>query len=217
MRRAGHCADRLDGVVDRGRVDEVGHAELLRERSFSGDGVDPDDAAGSRDAGALDDVGADAAEPEHHDGVVLADIIEGRSDTRGDPAAQQADGLKRRVRADAGESDLRNHRVVGERRGPHEVIDGLSVEGEAGSAVGHDTTVASGLDLPAEIGAAVATHLAGPAFRTVEGDDVVTGFQGDPRTHLDDPAFAVCLRSRRNVPAVRAFMATAERLFDAEG
>ncbi|MGI5996697.1 hypothetical protein [Saccharomonospora viridis] len=46
---------------------------------------------------------------------------------------------------------------------------------------------------------------------------MVTGFQGDPRTHLDDPAFAVCLRSRRNVPAVRAFMATAERLFDAEG
>ena len=43
------------------------HAELLGDRALAGGEVDADDLVGADHAGALDDVEADAAEPEHRD------------------------------------------------------------------------------------------------------------------------------------------------------
>ena len=61
---AGHVFDRFDRV-DFGGVDAVGGAELLGEIKLVVEDVDGDDAAGAGDAGALDDVEADAAAADH--------------------------------------------------------------------------------------------------------------------------------------------------------
>ena len=76
-------ADRLERVVDaaagelddgehrigRGRVDDVGGAERLRELELRRDTVDRDDATGADDGGALDHVQADAAAADDGDGL----------------------------------------------------------------------------------------------------------------------------------------------------
>ena len=40
----GHVDDGIGHIVDLGRVDEVGHAELLGQGAFAGIDIDPDDA-----------------------------------------------------------------------------------------------------------------------------------------------------------------------------
>src|SRR5215203_2098436 len=57
--------DRLHDLVatDLVRVDEMGHAELLGDGALVRIEVDADDLVGADHAGALDDVEADAAEP----------------------------------------------------------------------------------------------------------------------------------------------------------
>ena len=74
-----HVADALEGVVgaavgqidqmgdeialNLGGIDEVGHAEVLRQARFAVD-VDADNHVGADQPGALDDVETDAAEAE---------------------------------------------------------------------------------------------------------------------------------------------------------
>src|SRR5260221_443229 len=81
----------------------------------------------------LDDVEPDAAEPEHRDvgaGPDLRGVHHG-ADPGGDAAADVADLLERRVLADLGERDLRQHREVRERRAAHVVKHVVAVAAEA--------------------------------------------------------------------------------------
>src|SRR3546814_12474808 len=56
-------------ALDLLRIDEMRHAELLGDRLARRVEVDADDHVGAGDAGALDDVETDAAEPEDDDVV----------------------------------------------------------------------------------------------------------------------------------------------------
>ena len=66
---------------------------------------------------ALDDVEPDAAEAEDHDIRARPDLggIDHRADAGGDAAADVADLVERRVLADLGERDLRQHGVSSRR------------------------------------------------------------------------------------------------------
>src|SRR5690606_8362027 len=88
----GHIDDGGSDVVNIMGIDEVGHAELPGQFGLGGVGVDADDAVGSDHARTLDDVEADAAEPEYRDraaGFHLG-IEHHRADAGGDAAADVA-------------------------------------------------------------------------------------------------------------------------------
>jgi hypothetical protein len=55
-----------DIAADLLRIDEMRHAEAFAPRLLLRVGVDADDHVGAGEPAALDDVEADAAEPEHH-------------------------------------------------------------------------------------------------------------------------------------------------------
>ena len=141
--------------------------------------VDADDLVGAGHARALDDVEADAAEPEHRDvgaGPHLGGV-DHRADAGGDAAADVADLVERRVLADFGQRDLRQHGEVRERRAAHVVEHVVAVAAEARGAVRHHALALRGADRGAEIGAPRETGFALPAFRRVERDDVIADFE----------------------------------------
>src|SRR5690606_35073861 len=63
----GQLDDVVNDVFDLVGIDEVGHAELARQRLARRVNVHPDDLVGADHARALDDVQADTAQPEHRD------------------------------------------------------------------------------------------------------------------------------------------------------
>src|SRR5690606_13301982 len=173
-----HVADRLEGIVDAAvrhvddhlldrlvvvfRVHEVRRAELAGELLLVRVDVDRDDAARLSHRRALDHAQADAAQAEHRDRRARAHLGGGEhgADAGRDPAAEQADLLERRLLADLRDRDLRQHRVLGERRRAHEVQDALAVLREAARAVGHQTLALRHADFLAEIRPAGLAELA---------------------------------------------------------
>jgi hypothetical protein len=144
--------------------------------------VDADDLVGADHLRALDDVEADAAEPEDDDVRAGLDLggVDHRADAGGDAAADVADLVERRVLADLGERDLGQHREVREGRAAHVVEDRLALVAEAAGAVGHHALALGGADRGAEIGLAAEARLTLAAFGRVERDDVVADFdRGD--------------------------------------
>ena len=132
---AGEVDDRLHHLVaaDLVRIDEMGHAEFLGHRALCRIEVDADDLVGADHARALDDVEADAAEAEHGDvgaGPHFRGVDHG-ADAGGDAAADVADLVERRVLADLGERDLRQHGEVREGRAAHVVEHVVAVAAEA--------------------------------------------------------------------------------------
>jgi hypothetical protein len=76
--------------------------------------VDADDLAGARQPRALDDVEADAAEPEHDDIVAHLHLggVDHRADAGRHAAADVAAGLERRVLTDLRDRNLGQHGEV---------------------------------------------------------------------------------------------------------
>ena len=184
-------------------VDEVGHAEALAPRLLVVVDVDADDHVGAGELQALDDVEADAAEPEHDRlgaGLHLGGVEDG-ADAGGHAAADVADLVERRVLADLGDRDLRQHGVVGEGRGAHVVEQLLAAEREARGAVRHHALALGGADGGAQVGLAREAGRALPAFRRVERDDVVAlPHAGHARADVDDDARALVAQDRREQP-----------------
>jgi hypothetical protein len=91
--RAGELHEVVDQVLMFLRVDEVGHAELARQRLARRVQVDADDLVGADHLRALNHVQADAAEAEHHHVGAGLDLgrEQHRADTGGDAAADVAD------------------------------------------------------------------------------------------------------------------------------
>ena len=162
-------------AVDVLRVHEVRHAELARERLARRVDVDADDHVGAGHARALDDVEPDAAEPEHDDVRAGLDLrgVDHRADAGRDAAADVADLVERRVLADLRERDLRQHRVVRERRAAHVVVDLGLADREAARAVGHQALALRRADRGAQVRLAAQARFAGAALRRVERDHVV--------------------------------------------
>src|SRR5882672_1651142 len=109
----GAAAGELDQVRDEIaagvlRIDEVRHAELRAERLALRIEIDADDPVCAGEARALDDVQADAAQPEHHDVRAGLDLggVDHRADAGGDAAADVADLLEGRILADLRHGDL---------------------------------------------------------------------------------------------------------------
>src|SRR6516164_960627 len=93
------------------RIDEVGHAEALAPLLLGVVDVDADDHVRAGEPQSLDDIEADAAEPEHdalRAGFHLGGIEDG-ADAGGDAAADVADLVERSVLANLGDRDLRQH------------------------------------------------------------------------------------------------------------
>src|SRR5215204_309044 len=174
---AGEVDDRLHDLVatDLVRVDEMRHAELLGNGALARVEVDTDDLVGADHAGALDDVEADAAEPEHGDVRARPHLrgVDHRADAGGHPAADVADLVEGGVLADLGEGDLREHDEVREGRAAHVVEHRVAVATEAAGAVRHHPLSLRGADGGAEVRAPRQAGFALAAFRRVERDDVL--------------------------------------------
>jgi hypothetical protein len=184
-------------------VDEMGHAEALAPAFLGRVDVDADDHVGADEPEALDDVEADAAEPEHD--ALGAGLhmrgVDHRADAGGHAAADVADLVEGRVFADLGHRDLGQHGVVGECRGAHVVVELLAVEGEPRGAVGHQALALGGADGGAQIGLARQARRALAAFRRIERDDVVALFDaGHARADIDHDAGALMAEDRRKQP-----------------
>ena len=114
---------------------------------------------------------------EHDAGRALLHL--GRLDRGAEPgreaAGEQRRALERRLGVDLRERDLRHHRVLGERRGAHEVPDPLAVAAQPRRAVGEVAVVLLLADREAEIGLRRAAVDALAALRREERDDVVAG------------------------------------------
>ena len=161
--------------------------------------VDADDHVGADHARALDHVEADAAEPEHDDVGAGLDLggVDHRADAGGHAAADVADLVERRVLADLGDRDLRQHGVVGEGRAAHVVVASARRSREAAGAVGHHALALGRADRRAEVGLARQAGFALPAFRRVERDDVVALLhRGHARPDLDHDAGALVAEDR---------------------
>ncbi len=162
------------------------HAETLAPAFLVGVDIDADDHVGAGEPQALDDVEADAAEPEHDRGRADLDLggVDDGADAGRDPAADVADLVEGRGRIDLGHGDFRQHGEIGEGRTAHVVEDRLLADGEAARAVGHQALPLGGADRRAEIGLAGQARGTLPAFGRVERDDVIA--LGDARDALAD-------------------------------
>src|SRR5665213_400511 len=98
-------------------IDEVRHAELVRERlSFRVD-VDTNDLVRANHMRALNHIQSDTAQAKYHDVGPGFDLrsVQNHADAGRNPAADVTDLLKRGVLADLGKRNLRQHGVVGKR------------------------------------------------------------------------------------------------------
>src|SRR3569623_1542022 len=123
--------------------------------------------AGADHAGALHDVQPDATETEHRDvgaGPHLRGVDDG-ADAGRHAAADVADLVERRVLANLGERDLRQHREVGEGRAAHVVKHRFGIAFEARRAVGHQSLTLRAANRGAQVLSLRQAGLALPAFR----------------------------------------------------
>jgi hypothetical protein len=121
------------------RIDEIRHAEFLGERAPPRVEIDADDAIRADQLRALHDVQADAPEAEHYDVRARLHLrsIHHRADAGRDAAADVADLIEWRVLADLRQRDLRQHRVIRERRAAHVVVNLVLADREAAAAIRH--------------------------------------------------------------------------------
>src|SRR5690606_26672088 len=153
------------------------------------------DAAGAGHLRADDRRQADAAEAEDGNRGTRFHLggIEHRADAGGHATAQQADLVLRRFLWYLRHGDFRQHRVFGEGRGAHVVIDRLALVAEAGGAVRHQALALSGAHRAAEVGLAGGAELALAALGGIQRDHVVAHrYRGHALAdRLDDAATLV--------------------------
>ena len=149
---AGHLEDPLDGVRRRRRSVSVApwpRASSSRSSERSTQTIrsapcsrQPATAPRPTMPGAEDDAGR-----------ARLDLggVHRRAEPGREPAREQAGAVERRLGVDLRERDLRHHRVLGERRGAHEVADRLAVAREPRRAVGQVALVLLLADRQAEV------------------------------------------------------------------
>ena len=160
-----------DGV----RVHEVGHAELAGDGLTLGVDVHAHDLVGAGEAGALDHVEPDAAEPENDDVRARFDLrgVDDRADARRHAAADVADLVEGGVLPDLCERDLGHDRELREGRAAHVVVNLLPADGETTRAVGHQALPLRGADRRTQVRLPAQARFAAAALRRVQRDDVV--------------------------------------------
>src|ERR1700761_5014348 len=96
------------------RIDEMGHAEAAAPLFLGVVDIDADDLVGADHPRALDHVEADAAKAEHDEIGARRHLrgVDHRADAGRDAAADVATLVERRVLADFGHRDLRQHREI---------------------------------------------------------------------------------------------------------
>src|SRR5262245_28870632 len=176
---AGEVDDRFDDICDLAWIDEVGHAELLGERSFRRVEIYPDDFVRADEPRALNDVEPDATESEH--GNVRARLhlrgVDHCAEAGGDAAADVAHLVERCVAANLRNRNFGQHGVVGERRRTHVVVQLLAFDREAARAVGHDSATLRLTNRLTQVRFAGQAELALPAFGCVQRNHVVADLQ----------------------------------------
>src|SRR6185312_13675054 len=208
-------------AVDLLGVDEVGHAEAAAPLLLAVVEVHADDLVGADHLQALDHVQPDAAEAEHHAVGAGLDLggVDHRADPGGDAAADVAGLVEGGVGADLGQGDLRQHRVVGEGRAAHVVVDRRALVAEAAGAVGHQPLALGGADRGAQVGLAREAAFALPALGRVERDHVVARLhRGHAGAHLHHHAGALVAEDRgEQAFAVQAVQGVGVGVADARG
>src|SRR6202521_1086593 len=181
-------------------VHEVRHPEAFRKRLAARIDIHADDLVRAGQARALDDVQPNTAQAKHHHVRAGLDLggIDDRPDAGRDAAADVTDLLEGRVLADFGERNLRQHRVIGESRASHVVMDHLLAHREAAGAVRHDALALGGADGGAQVGLARQARLALPALGRVERNHVITlAERADAGPHVHDDARALVPENHR--------------------
>src|SRR5712672_4203353 len=166
---------RDDVATDLRRIDEMGHAEAAAPFLLGIVKIDPDDLVGAHHPAALNDVEPDPAKPEHHHVGARRDLggVDHSTDARRHAAADVAALVERRVLADLGDGDFRQHGKVRESRASHVVEDRLALIAKARGAVRHQPLALGGADRGAEIGFLAQAAFALAAFRRVKRDHMI--------------------------------------------
>src|SRR5262249_26248706 len=124
--------------------------------------VNTNDHVSAGKSKALDDIKANAAEPEHD--ALRARLhfggIEDSADTGGDAAADVADLVERSVLTNLGDGDLGQHGEIRKCGSAHVMVQLLALKREARGAVGHDPLALRRTDGGAQIGLARQTRRA---------------------------------------------------------
>src|ERR1700733_1593249 len=188
-----------DIAVDLLGIDEMGHAEASAPLLLGIVEIDADDLVGAHHPRALDHIEANAAETEHHHIGARRDL--GGVDHRPNPgsraAADVAALVERRVLANLGHRNFRQHGEIREGRAAHIVEDRLALVAEARGAVGHQAFALRGADRGAEVGLLAEAAFALAAFGRVERDHMVAGLdRGNARAHFPDNAGALMAEDR---------------------
>jgi hypothetical protein len=125
--------------------------------------------------------------------------VDGGAKASRQAAREQRGPIGGRFRGNLRQSNLRHHRVFGERARPHEVSDRLTIPEKPSRAVGHVTLVLLLADRQAQVRAVTSAVLTFTTQRREQGDDsVADGYAADSvNDPLDDPATFVSQYRRR--------------------
>src|ERR1700692_645178 len=204
----GQLHDVIDDIRHFVRVDEVRHAELLRELNAARVQVDADDLVRADHLRALDHVQADAAQPEHHHVRARFDLrrIHDRAHTRCHAATNVAYLVEGRVFTHLRHRDFRHHDVIRKRRCPHVMEQRLAIDGKTRRGVPHQAAALRRTHRLTEVGLARQAKLALPALGRIERNDVIALPQrAHARADIDHDTRAFMPENRReNAFRVRA-------------
>src|ERR1700682_5471323 len=137
--------------------------------------VNSDDFVGANHPGALNDVEADAAKPEHDHVCARCDLggVDHRADACRHAAADVATFVEWRVFANLCDGYFRQHGKVRESRAAHVVEDWFALVAEARCAIGHQPLALRRADRGAKIVLLAYTAFAFAGFRRVKRDHVI--------------------------------------------
>src|ERR1700730_7442362 len=192
-----------DIAIDLLGVDEMRHAEAAAPFFLGIVDIDADDFVGTNHPRALDNIEADAAEAENDHIGARRDLggVDHRADARGYAAADVTDLVERRIRADLGDRDLRQHGIIRECRAAHIVEDRLALVAETRGAIWHQAFALGRADRGAEVGLLAEAAFALSAFRRVKRDHMVARlYRGDARPYFPDDAGALMAQDRGEDP-----------------
>ena len=145
-------------------------------------------------ASALHDVEADPAESEDDDVRTRFDLrgVDHRADAGRHAATDVTNLVERRVASNLRDRDLRQHRVVRERRTSHVVMQLRPADRETARSVGHHAVALRRANRRAQIRLPTQARFAAATLRRVERNDVITLFRRrDAGTDVDDDARAL--------------------------
>ena len=160
------------------RINEVGHAELRAPFLTRRIDVDADDHIGPRHLRALQHVEPDPAQTEYDDIVTGFNLcgIGYSTNACGHAATDVARTVKRCILADFGNGDFGQNGEIGKGRAAHIMKYGPALVGEPRCTVWHQPLALRSADSGAQIGFAAQAAFALATFRSVERDNVITGF-----------------------------------------